>query len=320
MLRRGCCLALLLVSCTGEDVTEDSSPPEFVWDDSKTIRENCFPGLGDNDAGVPQYDSYHPVVGEHCSGTDHQEIKGVEKVVFIGDSITAGTPPTPLQEVYRNVFAEQLKGEFGDIEVGDCSQFGARTDDLLQEPHQQLITCFPEVEEKTTLIVMTLGGNDLMKLLEDLRDGETQEQLEASLQGAMTLFDEGLQWISDEKPVRFPNGVFVIFANLYEFTDGTGDLGSCPTASLLGMDVQAPQMRQTYVEVNEYYMSLAVKHGFDMIFMLEHFCGHGFKADDPNNECYRGPGTEMWFDMTCIHPTPVGHAAISQMFMDVVLQ
>ncbi len=52
--------------------------------------------------------------------------------------------------------------------------------------------------------------------------------------------------------------------------------------------------------------------------MLESFCGHGFYAGDPTNECYRGPDAEVWFDATCIHPNPAGHAAISDMVLDVV--
>jgi hypothetical protein len=34
--------------------------------------------------------------------------------------------------------------------------------------------------------------------------------------------------------------------------------------------------------------------------------------------CYRGPGAEVWFDLTCIHPNPTGHDKITDMFMAVV--
>jgi hypothetical protein len=51
-----------------------------------------------------------------------------------------------------------------------------------------------------------------------------------------------------------------------------------------------------------------------MIFLLENFCGHGFFAGQPGNECYRGPGAETWFDFTCIHPNPTGHAAMADLF------
>ena len=69
---------------------------------------------------------------------------------------------------------------------------------------------------------------------------------------------------------------------------------------------------------NEQYMRIAVDTHTDMILMLEHFCGHGFHNDDPTTRCYRGPGTERWFDLTCIHPNPTGHQVIADMFMAVV--
>jgi hypothetical protein len=55
-----------------------------------------------------------------------------------------------------------------------------------------------------------------------------------------------------------------------------------------------------------------------MVFMLEHFCGHGFRRDDPAGRCYRGPDADLWFDLTCIHPNPTGHQMLSDMFMAVV--
>jgi len=54
------------------------------------------------------------------------------------------------------------------------------------------------------------------------------------------------------------------------------------------------------------------------VFLMETFCGHGFKREDPNLQCYRGPGAAMWFDGTCIHPNPAGHAVIADLIMDVI--
>ena len=58
--------------------------------------------------------------------------------------------------------------------------------------------------------------------------------------------------------------------------------------------------------------------GTDMTFMLENFCGHGFKAGDPMAPCYRGPGQQNYFDLTCIHPTPKGHDVITDLFTAVI--
>jgi hypothetical protein len=113
----------------------------------------------------------------------------------------------------------------------------------------------------------------------------------------------------------------VVFSNIYEFTDATGDLASCPAASVAGFgSVAAPQMTPAYLRSTEQYMRIAVEHHVDMVFSLENFCGHGFHRDDPNSVCYRGPDTEAWFDLTCIHPNPTGHAALARLFTTTIAE
>ena len=61
----------------------------------------------------PDYDILNPVLGSHCHGTNHQDIQDVERVVFLGDSVTVGAPPSTETEFYRNLLAHQLAEEFG---------------------------------------------------------------------------------------------------------------------------------------------------------------------------------------------------------------
>ena len=42
-----------------------------------------------------------------------------------------------------------------------------------------------------------------------------------------------MKWLKD--PVNFPNGSFVVFANIYEYTDLMANLDACPTAGLIGL-------------------------------------------------------------------------------------
>ena len=65
-------------------------------------------------------------------------------------------------------------------------------------------------------------------------------------------------------------------------------------------------------------MKAAVDSRSDLVFLFETFCGHGYKRDDPTLQCYRGPNTDLWFDLTCIHPNPTGHAQIAKLFEEVI--
>ena len=287
----------------------------------------------------PDYDQFQPVVGSHCLGTNHQDIVGVERVVFLGDSVTVGTPPTWSQDFYRAELADALAAKYGlqpanllwksvdpfsgkalVKESGDfasCAKWGARTDDLLPT---QLPDCFGAADlDKRTLVVMTMGGNDISSLTQDAIDGETEQVLWQKTSDFVELQRQAVQWLVE--PGRFPNGVFVVFANMYEFTDGTGEVQACDVSMLAGFadPVPSPELlADMVIWANEQFVDIAVDTGTDVVFLLEEFCGHGFNAADPTAPCYRGPGNANWFDLTCIHPNPTGHGHIRDMFMAVV--
>lgn len=300
-----------VLDATIPDMQVDAAPPDLG---PPPTYETCFADqLG---ALRPDYTQFGPVLGHHCNGTNHQDIQGVQRVVFLGDSVTTGTPPTLLPQFYRNLVAEELKLRFGeDLIVENCSRFGARTDDFFRMD-SQLGECFPDGgSDLTTLTIFTIGGNDFFAWAEDALSAE--EAVAAAGQ-ASDLLDEAVAWMVD--PARFPNGHYVIFANPYEYTDATGDLAACELAERIGLSGNWLVGADALLLTSERFMQTAVTHQVDMIFTLEAFCGHGFRADDPTGQCYRGPDAEVWFDFTCIHPTPAGHQAIADMVMSVVDQ
>ncbi len=316
-------LALLTVLACGPGGTDSGtadSDPFANWDE-RPIADRCFPGIGDTAKGLPDYDQFDPKIAHHCQGTDHQDIVDVERLVFLGDSVTAGTPPTTIPQLYRSIVEADVKERFGDeVIVENCAVYGARTDDLLLEPNKQILECLGETDpiDERTLVVMTIGGNDMFAFAEDMRDGASGAEVLAEVENAADLMHDAISWFGENEASRFPNGVDVIFGNVYEFTDTVGDMDSCPTAELFGFTGTIPELRDAYLRINERFVQTAVETQTDVIFMLEHFCGHGFHADDPDNECYRGPDTELYFDPTCIHPTPAGHARIAEMFTAVI--
>lgn len=305
----------------------------------------CFAAAYVNARGLGvNYDQFMPLVGSHCQGTNHQSIAGIERVVFLGDSITVGTPPTQQEMFYRSQLADALAAQFNLSysfleelwrlvnpadgvtlvrEAGDfasCARWGARNKDLLQDD-TQLETCFPpDKRQQRTLVIMTSGGNDIASLTRNAIDGATEEALWTQTMDFVQRHREAIDWLVGD-PAKFPQGIFVIFANLYEFTDGTGAVQACEGAALAGFNEPVPRLDQLldkFVWANEQYLKTAVETGTDMVFMSEAFCGHGFNYDDPTSPCYRGPETELWFDVSCLHPNPTGHTALANMFLSVV--
>lgn len=322
-------LCLALAACHGADggskaagptddsggVADDTGAVDD-WDPEATLYENCWSDIDPVAAGFPVYDNFGVVAGRHCLGSNHQNIDGIERLVFLGDSITAGTPPTPSDEIWRVLFAEAMQARFGeDLEIADCSRFGARTDDYADE---QIPTCFPAPSDKRTLVVGTMGGNDIFAAASTLLEGGGVESSLAVLDRAVRYQREAMWWFRDNAELMFPGGVAVISANVYEFTDTTGNLSACPMADQLGFGGQADEVGFATGYLNAAWAEIAVETGTDVVFMQEEFCGHGFASTDPENPCYRGPDAAVYFDLTCIHPTPAGHGRLSEMFTAVV--
>ena len=272
-----------------------------------------MPELQAGETPAPDYEQFSPVFANHCAGTKHQDIQNIEKIVFLGDSVTKGTPPTPEWSYYANLLTDAVKAQNPDVEMVNCAAWGARTDDIVAKPNEQLLTCVPEPEPKTTWVVMTVGGNDTFQAAQDYLDSGDIQQAEQTIERAITYFSDAIHWMRDNESTHFPGGLFITFANVYEFTDATGDMGSCPAAEILGFEGNIPELTDAYIYISEAYMKVAVDTQSDMLMLLEHFCGHGFHADDPNSPCYRGPDAENWFDGTCIHPTPTGHQVIAEL-------
>ncbi len=261
----------------------------------------------------PDYDQYHPVVLPSCAGTHHQEIQKVDRLVFLGDSVTEGTPPNLPTQIFRTLVGEDVTKTFGTIDIADCAKWGAKMDDLLIGG-QQIPKCFPkDVDTRKTLVVMTMGGNDISNWA---KDGLDTPSAIAKADASAGLLRDAMTWLKD--PVRFPNGVDVVLTNVYEYTDTSGDLLSCPAASLAGFKSNWPQGAPAIVHFQEQIMKVVVDTKIDMVFLLEHFCGHGYRRTDPSLQCYRGPNAELWFDLTCIHPNPAGHQQIANLFGNVI--
>jgi len=272
----------------------------------------CHAGVYDGLVYV-NYEQFSPKLNSTCSGTNHQDIQSPEQLVFLGDSITVGTFPTPADKVYRVLLTNLAKAQWPSIQVKSCAVNGAQTDDFFAGDNQ-IPKCFPAAEQKKTLVVITMGGNDIAAMAKDKLSASA-----ASVEADKVLANmrKAVEWLKD--PTNFPNGSYVVFANIYEYTDLTANLGSCPTGNLIGLTGEWIAGTAMLVKLREGYMKIAVDTKADMIFLGEHFCGHGYNYADTKQQCYI-PNSSNWFDLTCIHPTPEGHKQVSSLFWNTIVE
>jgi hypothetical protein len=365
------------------DVAE---PPDAEGPEPPSINELCFSEFYDPAGTSPDYEQYAPTIGSHCVGTNHQAITDIEQVVILGDSVTQGTPndvhPTCLENdhFFRNKLSEWLADTYN-LDTGDliswglfksynclydgtpglqtsgdfhnCSKWGAKTDDFI-EGGGQIPQCFPGYptigSDKTTLVFFTMGGNDIAHINKAGFNASEAEvaagypEVWAFAESTIGYLEEAMAFLKD--PAAFPNGVHVVFANPFEFTDGTGNTSACSPAeinipfvgpldiSAFGIDLAGiagygaweDQSVQEAVVIwmMEQYMRIAVDYQADLVWLLESFCGHGFVATGPDadteNRCYRGPDAELYFDISCTHPSKAGHHALSELFKAVIAE
>ena len=284
--------------------------------DAGITTAGCFPNLRPTAQGPlgAIHENLGATLGEHCRGTAHQQIEGVERVVFLGDSVTAGTPPTPRGETYRARLTAHLRERFGaELPVDSCAVIGANAVDLLHG-EEQIAECFPEGgDTRRTLTIFTIGGNDIALWA---KNQLPQAEATAEAEKVAQEIDEVVAWLKDE--TRFPKGSYVVYANPYEYTDGTGDLESCEVAAAAGLRNGWTAAFPTLRHLAERFTEIAVRHQADLVFSQETFCGHGYRRDDPEGPCYLGPEAELWFDLTCIHPNPMGHEVFAGLFSAVI--
>jgi len=309
--------------------------------DALSFAQRCWSATAS--APHANYDQFNPTYARtHCSGTNEQSISGVQRIVFLGDSITVGTPPTAAGDLYRSKLAVHLATKFGlaapdlswmNVDLikqvsltktsgafTSCARWGARIKDLTgPDGANQIGQCFDDVEPLRTLIILTTVGNDFADFAKEGTASTPTPipMILAESDTRLTQLATALDRLTD--PAHFPNGSYVIIANNYEFTDATGDVPSCASAVTAGLGAKWPAGLPVFLHLNEQILAMAVAHNVDTVFMAEAFCGHGFHKDDPASPCYRGPATPLWFDpTTCTHPNTAGHDALAKLFFDVV--
>lgn len=239
------------------------------------------------------------------------------RVIFLGDSITAGVGATASSLTYPRLLADNdddtwpdyedtdLRGLFGDLEVVDVSVGGATTDTVLSEQLPNLSNELGDSVSGQSIVVITIGGNDMQaNMIQILTGGD--EVADEVISGVVDNLHEFVDYFDDTG--RFPDGAFLYLSNVYEPTDSFGQVDQC----LLGLDI-GPVLHN-FDQANEAILGVAEERGTGMIDLRGHFKGHGFYNEDPELPWHHPEDPSRWFADDCIHPNDRGHHEIRRLF------
>src|SRR5678815_5809731 len=97
-----------------------------------------------------------------------------------------------------------LTGQAATQESGDfasCAKWGARADDLMRDK-TQVEDCMPEsTRGKHTLVIMTVGGNDISKIAQAGGEGASTEEVWQMAHDSIDLTRQAIDWM--RTPGRF---------------------------------------------------------------------------------------------------------------------
>ena len=284
---------------TPTDGIDEAAPPEDAPGEDAPVED-----VAPRDEGWAETDG-GPMVDE--LGTNNQDIVGVTRVIFLGDSITA----VPyLTQTWSQRIQDDLQGLFGaGIEIRNYAVGGARTEDVLTEQLLRIDT----TSTLRTLVMFTIGGNDAVQVMGD-DIASSLAHMETKMDNLRAILD----WLYD--PAHFPGGVYVVFGNIYDPTDGEGDFTHCGIGVF---STDWPETDTLAATVNSWFLDEAMARGADLLDMHGLFLGHGFNYRDTTNPYYcRGCDPScpcpLWFDFTCIHPNSDGHEALAGFFFGIV--
>ena len=145
------------------------------------------------------------------------------------------------------------------------------------------------------VVTITIGGNDLnahaIAAITNT-DADLRAQFDAHLAAELGELTT---------PGRLGSGkVYVVLANIYDFTDGQGDFATVNCGP--GVNISADAVATGFGNWNSVLATNIGKVNGALYDMHADFTGHGYNNTDT---------TQLWYDpASCIHPNAKGHDAI----------
>jgi lysophospholipase L1-like esterase len=240
-------------------------------------------------------------------------------LVGMGDSITAGfgarrgygyfdllvSNPTDESPEMKGI---SLSAVLTNLIVTNLSVSGSISHELAESQLRQL----PRAGMDTVgWVVITTGGNDLIHNYgrtpprEQAMYGATWEQAEPWLEKFTTRLETIVTGLTE----RFPGGCQVFLANIYDPTDGVGDMGP---AGLPGW----PDGLKIIESYNEALRLCADRHpGVHLVKLHDEFLGHGIHCAQFWSKHYNSRDPHYWYYANLEDPNERGYDPIRRLFL-----
>ena len=274
-------------------------------------RSRRMPPMGSGRAGPP-------VPAEPFQRAWHD---GAIVLLGLGDSVTRGFGASP-ERSYFDLLVRNDDEAIPDVRGRDLSavfpklraENRAVNYSTSVEHVARHVPRLPRFEEGVRgVVVITSGGNDLLHPY-GRKPPEDGAAYGCSLEQArlwQTTFRKRLRGIIDGVAERFPGGCQIFLANIYDPTDGVGDIenASLPLPRWpQGLEVLA-LWNQTIAEVCDAYDHV------HLVDIHAPFLGHGIHCRDKGNPHYRADDAHYWYFENLEDPNDRGYDAIRRAFL-----
>ncbi len=237
----------------------------------------------------------------------------------LGDSVTQGLGASPGRTYFQRL-TKNPSDEFADMQGICLSRVLPQLEPLnlaisgttsIECVDYQLPKLTPYDAQTFGVVVMTTGGNDVIH-----NYGRTPPR-EGAMFGAraneigewVENFDRRLDTIADRVRETFPGGCHLFIANIYDPTDGDGDIQHA------GLP-RWPEGLQVLAAYNEVLVRFAKRHpDVTLIDMRAEFLGHGIHCTHFWHREYRKNDPHYWYWDNLEDPNDRGYDAIRRLFL-----
>jgi lysophospholipase L1-like esterase len=240
-------------------------------------------------------------------------------LVGLGDSVTAGFGATDFHSYFELLVANS-PDEFADMK-GIClsvvlpnlrhTNLADSGSTSLQHARSQIPRLPPQPSNVLGLVVMTTGGNDLIHNYGQAPpvEGGMYGATLAQAKGWIENFERRLNEMVGRIQTNFPGGCHIFLANIYDPTDGVGDIHRAGLPPW-------PDGLAILDAYNRVLAGCAAKHpSVHLVNIHDAFLGHGIHCTQFWRMHYHSGDPHYWYYVNLEDPNDRGYDALRRLFL-----